>query len=444
VVTPAEVTPNHHTEGPAVTTTQTPLPPEPVQVSERIEIVDVLRGVALLGILVVNMEVFVHPMQTLVLQAEPSARVLDQTMTWLVRFLAEGKFYTFFSFLFGLGFALQMMRLEQRGSQFAPVYVRRLLALFGIGLLHAFLIWVGDILTLYALMGFVLLLFRKAKPKTLLIWSCLLLIVPLVLNGAGAAALDAGRRYSPQVGTMIDRAIARQDSIFRAQAEQADSVYAGGDYAEITVQRARDMRFMAMGNLSVATSVLAMFLLGLYVGRRGMALHIDDAVPMLRKVFWWCLPIGLAGSGTYAVLIGDLSRTQPSWPLVLAMTGFSLGAPALMLAYVTGITLMWRRPPVRRICAPLAALGRVPLSAYLTQSIVCTLVFYGYGLGLFGRVEKTWQLALAVTLFGLQLAAAHWWVRRYRFGPAEWVWRSLTYMRKQPWLAEGGTRGDRL
>ena len=166
----------------------------PTQQVERIQIVDILRGFALFGILLVNMALFSRPFQSILFPADPSMPWYDRAAEWLIHTLAEGKFYAMFSLLFGLGMVLLMERIQARGGRFVPLYVRRLLALLLIGLVHAFLIWPGDILILYALVGFPLILFRKARPRTLLIWAVILIAIPLLLTAASTGTDRLGTR----------------------------------------------------------------------------------------------------------------------------------------------------------------------------------------------------------------------------------------------------------
>jgi uncharacterized protein len=410
--------------------------PAPVQPADRILLVDILRGFALLGILLVNMDLFSHPAQTIVLPLEPGIIWYDRAAVWLVRFLAEGKFYSLFSLLFGLGLTLQMARIEGRGARFAPLYARRLLVLLGIGLIHAFLIWIGDILTYYALLGFLLLLFRKARPRTLLIWAAILITLPLLLNLAFVVLLALGRSV-PEGAVQIDQALAQQQSAFRAELDRAYQVYANGNFVEITAQRARDMAFLFGGTLfALGANILAMFLVGLYFGKQQVFQQIDEHRPFFRRLLAWGLGIGVIGNLIYATLIPSLARSEPSPLLLVALTGQALGAPALCLAYISAIALLTRRAEWMERLKILAPVGQMALSNYLTQSIVCTLIFYGYGLGLFGQVGTALGLVLAVAIFGAQIVISNWWMRRFRFGPAEWLWRSLTYGQPQPMRAE--------
>jgi len=404
----------------------------PVRLAERIETIDILRGFALLGILLVNIAIFSRPAQIIVLPLDASTPAVDRAADWLVRFLAEGKFYSLFSFLFGLGFALQMTRAEERGARLGWTYARRLIVLLGFGLIHAFLIWVGDILTVYALLGLLLLLFRKAKPRTLLIWAGVFLSLPILFYGFTVAMIELGRSAGPDVAAQIEQSFAEQDAVYRADVERANRAYASGNYFEITEQRAYDMTsFMGPGILFMAPGVFAMFLIGLYFGRRRLFQNIDEHLTFFRRLLWWGLAIGVPGNFVYAMLIQSLSRAQPSLTLLVATAGQTIGAPALSLAYVSAFVLLSRRVTWLNVLAPV---GRFALSNYLTQSIICTLIFYGYGLGLFGKVGYALCLLLVVIIYAAQVAVSQWWARRFQFGPAEWLWRSLTYMKPQPML----------
>ena len=401
----------------------------PVTPAERNPLIDTIRGFALLGILLVNIALFAHPMQRILFPIDPAATAVDRLVDWCIRFFAEGKFYSLFSFLFGLGFGIQLLRSAERGTRLGPVYARRLGILFLIGLMHLFLVWAGDILTFYALAGFVLLLFRDVKPRTLLIWAAILVAVPLALNTLGTAAVVGGRMVNPAVATAIDKSLAVQDSVFRAGETQANEVYAGGSYGEVTAQRARDAGLMIYGYFAIGPQMVGMFLIGLYVARRGILSDVETHARFLRRVFVWGLLLGVVGNGLYATLIQDLPRIEPSLMLLVAMTGYAFGTPALALAYAAGLALLFRHHSRANWVKPLAAAGRIPLSNYLAQSIICTLVFYGYGLGFFGRTGHLAEIGFAFTLYALLAGLSVWYTSRFRYGPMEWVWRRGTYGR---------------
>jgi uncharacterized protein len=412
----------------------------PVQSWERIEVLDVLRGFALFGILVVNMELFVHPVQSIVVPLFPNIPWHDRISTWLVRFLAEGKFYSLFSMLFGLGFALQLDRARERGFGFGGTYLRRLFVLLSIGLAHAFLIWVGDILTLYALLGFLLILFRNVRPRRLLAAAVVFISLPIILFSSLGLLVALGTMAGPEEAAQIEQGFAEQEAEFRADALRAYEVYPAAGFIEITRQRARDMGFIAYGYFFLLPAVFAMFLVGLYLGKRGVFRDLSGNRLLFRKLMLWGLVIGVAGNFVYATLIPGLSRVRPTGQLLLATFGQTVGAPALSLSYLAAITLLFSSPAWAPRLRRLAPVGRMALTNYLMQSIVCTFIFYGYGLGLFGQLGKTAGLVLALGIYVVQIPVSGWWLSRYRYGPAEWLWRSLTYMKLQPMRAGGARR----
>ncbi|MCX7839949.1 MAG: DUF418 domain-containing protein [Anaerolineae bacterium] len=404
----------------------------PTQPSERIQVIDVLRGFALLGILLVNMDLFARPGFTIMLPLEATASGIERVAHWLVRFLAEGKFYSLFSFLFGLGFAMQMIRGEERGAPVGWTYVRRLLVLLAIGLIHAYLIWTGDILTLYALLGFVLLLFRRAKPRTLIIWAVILILLPVLFMGLSTFAIELGRQASPQAAE-INRTFEQQRAQYLADIERAYRVYSQGNFIEITQQRAYEIvSFSLISSIFLSPSVLAMFLVGLYFGRQRIFQNLEAHIVGFRRLMWWGLGIGVIGNLIYATLIPSLARGEPSMPLVIATLGQAIGAPMLCLFYVAALVLLYRSPMWQKRLDWLAPTGRLALTNYLGQSIICTLIFYGYGLGWFGRVDRATGVGLAIVIYVFQVLLSAWWVKRFRYGPAEWLWRSLTYLKPQP------------
>jgi len=403
----------------------------PAPASARIDAVDSVRGFALFGILAVNMAYFSHPIYTLIAGLRTATTPLDRAVEFAIRFLAESKFYPLFSLLFGLGLVLQMQRAEARGVAFVPLYLRRLAVLLLFGLAHAYLIWIGDILTMYALLGFGLLLFRTRAPKTLLIWAGILLALPVLFTALSVAALAAGRA-TPDGAAELERVLAAMAADYAARAAEASHIYATGGYIEVTAQRARDLAFFAPFQLFMLPSVLAMFLLGLYTGRRGIAQDIPAHLPFLRRVRAWGLGLGLPLNLLYAVASEASERTVPSLLGLVATAALAAGGPVLSLGYAAALALLVQAPAWRRRLAPLAAAGRLALSNYLLQSLVCTLIFYGYGLGLFGQVGAAAGLLLTVVIYLLQLPLSVWWLRHFQFGPAEWLWRSLTYGRWQP------------
>jgi uncharacterized protein len=404
----------------------------PVQQAERIQIVDILRGFALFGILLVNMAIFSQPFQTILFPAGPAMPWYDRAATWLIHFAAEGKFYSLFSLLFGLGLTLLMERIQARGGRFVPLYLRRLLVLLVIGAIHASLIWMGDILLMYALIGFLLILFRKARPRTLLIWAVILIAIPLLFTAAATGLVELGRAM-PAGATQIDQAFAQAEAGYTADLARASRVYTSGTFLAVTEQRIYDYSSMGLTSFFVlGFNVLAMFLVGVWFGKRQVFQDLEANRPRFRKLLIWGLIVGIVGNATYATLIMTLPRFNPNWTLLLATVAQGAGAPLLCLAYLSALALLSLRPAWGARLKVLAPVGQMALTNYLMQSIICTLIFYGYGLGLFGQVGPAAGILLTVVIYLIQIPVSHWWMKRFRYGPAEWLWRSLTYLKPQP------------
>jgi len=359
-------------------------------------------------------------------------------VAFLIRFFAEGKFYTMFSFLFGLGLFLQMSRAEARGVRFVPIYIRRLIVLLGIGLIHAIFIWSGDILVLYAVLGFPLLLFRHQSTRALLTWAIIVWSIPILLTTTNVALVEAARS-SPQAAADINRSFAQSAAENRAALEQAMAVYARGNFGEITQQRLRDLGFQYSAVVFAAPPVFAMFLLGLYAGRRGIFGDIPAHAPLLRRVRTWGLILGMTGNLLYALGSEASRRGRLDMGTLAIVGGQAVGSVALCLFYIAALTLLLQDLRWQGRLGRLAPVGRMALTNYLLESLICTMIFNGYGLGLYGRVGPAAGLLLSVVIYLLLIPFSGWWLHRFRFGPVEWIWRTLTYLRPQPMrLGAGG------
>ncbi len=399
---------------------------EPVPSSERLEVVDVLRGFALLGVLITNVYSFNLPPDGYIGDYSTST-ILDNITYWFVRVFVKGKFYTLFSFMFGLSFALQISRLKSQGAPVVRLYTRRLAILLAIGLLHSIFIWAGDILKFYALLGFPLLLFRDVRPRRLLTWALALLSV-FYLGVSGA--------YVVMNLTPREKAEARADVPEEQEPaeDEASEAYQSGGYLEVTARRARIL--VSSENLSYLVAgliyVLPTFLVGAYAGQRGLFHHLQGSAALLRKLLRWGLAVGLV-SAVGCIALG-LATSGGNRSAARALMGIAeqVTAPALATAIVASLALLYRQRIGQQLLNPLASIGRTALSNYVLQSVVFTLLFYGYGLALMGQMGITTLFALSVAFYVAQVVVSSWWTRRVRFGPLEWVWRSLTYGAVQP------------
>ena len=399
----------------------------PTPSDERNPAIDILRGFALFGILLVNFP------------GSEAARGgdVDDAVRKLLTILVSGKFYTTFSFLFGLGFALQFIRAQSRRRRIVPVYIRRMLVLFLIGLGHAVLIWCGDVLMIYAVMGFFLIPFRNRSAKVLLSIALLVLAWGFFLSISDKPFLV--RDLVPHiVNPELEQESALQEVLAHREISDAyrrlEVATKSGTYLEAVVARFDAWR---IGNRYTFNyiwfSSFTMFLIGLFAGRYGLIRSPPTRLLLIRRVMWISLPIwlGLGIILTYGPqFLGPLYyKIHWKW-LFLAWV---LHSPAGSLFYISAIlSLLALRPAWIAKLAPLGSVGRMALTNYLLQSVVGTLLYYGYGLSLHLNLGKLSGLLLALAVFAVQVALSHWWLRNFRFGPFEWLWRSLTYGKLQP------------
>jgi uncharacterized protein len=398
----------------------------PLGVGERIELIDVVRGFALYGVLLANLiwlsqEGAVTPAQVAAL---PTA-ALDGLVRHAVQFFIDWKFYTLFSFLFGLGFSVQLMRGERRAVAVIPVYARRLSVLLGFGLVHAYLVWYGDILHHYALLGFLLILFRKCSDRVVLGMGIGLSVILPAAVVMGQALFGPASPPPAPVPAELQVISAR----FRA--------FTSGSYVESLRENAKyAVGFWTSGvALHFLPAILGKFLLGLYAGRHRLLEEPEAHVGLFRKLLAWGLVLGVVGNAIW-VAVTELTRSETLAPrsiwVLAAQLPIYLGLIAMAGFYLSAIVLLWREPTWRHRLARLAPVGQMALTNYLTQSLIYLLLFYGFGLALLGRVGATACLALSIVIFGGQIFLSSWWLRRFRYGPAEWLWRSLTYGARQP------------
>ena len=398
----------------------------PIATNERIQVIDALRGFALFGILFVNLEFFDYPI-TYMMQPHTWAAP-DRVFEWVMKVFFQGKFYTLFSFLFGFGFSIYLAKKTATGKSTTGLFARRLLVLLAIGFAHAYFIWVGDILNTYALFGFPLLLFRNRKPKTLLIWAAVLLLIPAMAMTAGAMA----RTFIPEAAKKMEQGAQRNREYVGQMEASAMRTYSRGTFAEATRQRAWEFNTLFSFVFFPGSQILAMFLVGLWAGKTGLFVDAAARLPWFDRMRWVGLGIGLPLS---LLALWASEHAPPMQPSILGMVAaFSsvISHPAMAMFYAFTVVILFHNVKWRARFDPIRSAGRMALTNYLIQSLICTTIFYGYGLGYFGRVPLRYLPLFVVVIYGVELAWSGWWLRRFEFGPAEWMWRSLTYGRLQP------------
>ena len=404
----------------------------PVQGGDRIDALDVLRGFALLGILLMNIEAIVGPLNGAITGLDPALTGADRWADALVYFFVQGKFYPLFSLLFGMGFAVMMQRAVDAGRPFARLYLRRVLALLAIGLAHALLVWSGDILTSYALVALVLLLFFRSTPQSRLPkWAVALLLLPLLLMLLSGAAIEAASLH-PASAAEVAKAVAASDVDMASMLEAQRQAQGQGTYWEAVAQRGDDLAMMMTYLAGWGGQLLGLFLLGAWFVRSGAIASPDRYPALFARLRWVALPVGMAMMAASmamasTVALGPMGLYESS-AMCLAMVAGMLMCVGYLAWIVRGLQSAAFGPRLR----VLAPAGRMALTNYLAQSILCTFIFSGYGLGYFEQLPRAWQVPFVLGFYSLQVLASHAWLSRFRFGPMEWLWRAATYLQLPP------------
>ena len=406
--------------------------PTSVPASERNPVLDMVRGFALMGILIMNMPAFSNSMF-----AEADGSHLwpgraDQIAEGLREMLFSGKFNSMFSMLFGIGFTLQFARMQRSDPEHATrIYLRRLLVLAVLGVLHAAVFWGGDVLHVYAILGIVLLFgLRHASDRTLIALMGLCLLYPVI---SGLLRLFV----------MTPDLVAARVAIAKGFEAADNATFGHGTFWQAAALHARELAFfysdpLAAWNFFGFYVLMALtMLLGLLAGRRRWPDRIAELMPQLRKVHVWALVVGLACGATFTIIF-ELNRTPGPSPIkLLGGVAYWLSRLGMMIFYVLTIVRLAQHPAWARRFAPIAAAGRMPLTNYLMQTAICTVLFYGWGFGLWGKVGPAAGLVLSLAIFFLiQVPWSIWWLSRHDRGPLEALWSRLTYGRPKPRLAD--------
>jgi uncharacterized protein len=405
----------------------------PVTASERIVAMDVLRGFSLLGILVMNIQSFSMPDAA---YENPTAYGDLTGANFWVWFLShlftDQKFVSIFSMLFGAGIVLMWHRVESAGGRPARIHYRRMGWMILFGLLHAHLLWAGDILYTYGMCGLFVYLFRRKSPRTLITFA-------LVFAAVGSVvALALGLLWVPtwSAGTLAEF---QEDWKPSQQTINEEITAFRGSWIEQMSARVPDALTMEM------------FLFPMFYGWKGASLMLLGMALFKSRAFhaeWLrgrCL--GLVGLGVFVgipvIVFGVSQDLARNWDVRYSMFlggQYNYWASYLVALGWVGLIMLWCKS--RRLAAlkaRIAAVGRTAFSNYILQTVICTTIFYGHGFGYFGRVERVGQILIVFAIYATQLAVAPLWLRHFQFGPLEWLWRRLTYGKPQAFLRKAET-----
>ena len=387
---------------------------------ERVEVLDVLRGFALAGILVINaMSILAVKGSTPAFTVDiPSA---DRALQDLILLFIESKFFTLFSLLFGIGFAIQIQSAEKQGSAFLPRISRRMAGLLLFGILHIVLLWDGDILVIYAITGTLLIAFRKTSFSRIRKWAIGLLAIPgvLVLVIFVYTLVARWTVAGAETFAKSDKSLAKEFANTEAIQKLLENGFIGGIGERINT-------YIELSPLLISRipTVLAMFLIGLYLGRSNFIRVLPEKMEILKKVRFWGLTIGF----TLMLLIVSGTKFLPTVSALVAIIEDQyLAGPILCLGYAAALTISFLNNPNRKIYRYFAKVGRMALTNYLSQSLVLTFLSYGWGLGLALKLNSFQVLGICLILYFSQVALSGLWLSKFRFGPLEWLWRCITY-----------------
>jgi uncharacterized protein len=387
----------------------------PIRTRDRIVTLDVLRGFALCGVLIGNLFALYSGRWALEGRG-PEEGTIDTVGYVLMAIFVEGKAQNLLTFLFGFGFGIQLLRAHERHEPVLGIYIRRLLALLALGWAHVTFVWWGDVTWGYAISGFALLLFQRVPNAIRIAVGITLTIVPFaVFVAVGGWRLTLELAMTPE-------------DFKRYQRELVEAT-AGTDYVAIMWSHMRYALAFSGGIWTwYAPALVGRFLLGYVAGvQRWFERDGAERLPMFRWMFW----IGLGTGLPVAILMLLRRRDLIEMPRIAGAALYQFELLAMAATYIAAVVLLIQRPRWRRVLSIIAPAGRMPLTTYVLQSVFCTFLFYGWGLDLATPPTAT-CLGLALAIFAIEVAIAHVWLRYFRFGPLEWIWRTIVYWKRQP------------
>jgi len=402
----------------------------PVLQNERTDILDVLRGFALVGVLLDNVFgfsgwSFLTQQHREALATWPADGIIGLSELTFI----NGKFYSLLSLLFGIGFSIILIRNELKGINPLKIFYRRLFILLLIGLGHLLLLWEGDILVLYALIGMLLPLFRKCKDNTLLIWAGVLILSPILIDIVNVLLKVKTGNFLEAIAQGIDKknGIPTDDSF-------AAYLYKDGSgWQEWRNWQASGFlyRYAYIIESNRIPKVLGMFLIGLYAGRKMIYTNLANYTSLFKKLRRWGFIIGIpaAIACTYFELFG---KKIPDISGLGHTVFYALSVVPLCLAYTAVICLHWIKKGGNTKLKLLAPVGRMAMTNYLMQTFIGITLYYGVGFGLGGNIGPAIFIPVGLCVYLLQIIYSNWWFKHFNYGPFEWVWRQLSYGKRLP------------
>lgn len=399
---------------------------QPVKKENRIDFLDVLRGIAILYIFTANIAYFsgyfVFPIESHL----PSTNfVIDEYLDFIMYTLVDGKFYSIFSLLFGIGCFLQFDKLTKLNKPFASFFRRRMLWLLVLGGIHLVGVWIGDILTLYATLGLTLIYFVHSSNKRLILYAIVFILMPIanwvLIHSFGFDYANKVETIATEIykyfGMPITEYNGNKFPDFKAYLLNENFA----DYFKMNLGNV----FLRIGGIldeGRIFKVLGVFLIGLVAGRKLLHDRLLDNTLFLKKIAKWGLMIGLPICA-FRGYIEIYATHNDFWSLLKTIT-YALGTVPLALGYAALIALIYKKSELFNWFIPI---GKMAFTNYILQSIISITIFYGIGFGFAGKFGFTVIMFITIGVFICQVILSTIWLKRYRFGPLEWIWRQLTY-----------------
>ena len=406
-------------------------PIAPTSRSNRLFIIDFLRGAAILGLILANMSFYNTPFHAQTGEFTLWDDTANRIANLFIWFFVEGKFYPLFSLLFGMGFYLFLQKANDSMDEVVLTFRKRLFFLLLFGLLHVLLLWYADILIVYALFGLILTWFRNRSDRTILRSAIIFIMIPVVVVGLSIGFLKLAMMV-PEAAESIEANFAYQMTQTEELIDETITTYSTGSFAEIVSMRLAEYANTLPGYLFFYPNFLAMLFVGFYIGRKKIFENPASGLSVWKRVFWWCLPLALVFNLVVAYYNQTASYIFPDWDLLLITIGYGIGGPSMMFVYIYILGVIYHKNLLKKITYAICRTGQMAFTNYLTHSIICTTLFYSYGFGLYGKVNYWQGIIIALAIYIIQVIWSHYWLTYFRFGPFEWLWRSLTYGKRQP------------
>lgn len=393
----------------------------PTSAKERIKVLDILRGFTIGGILFANILLFngYFGAPSEIVDSVINKSKLDHWLLYAIQLLIHGKFYYIFSFLFGLGFGVQLDRMAQRNINFTLLYSRRLIFLFLFGMLHAVFFFYGDIIRYYALLGFILLLLRKRSDKFIFYTACFFLFSPVILKACQQLLLPDYTFYD----------------IIPLSKEYILTTYTTGSYSELLSLNWEQIKDHALRNIWSGRflRIFGLFLFGFFAARKKIFHNIQANIALFKRLFIIGLIAGVSGGLVRVNADYDMLGLPALYTPILQEIVYFIAVPAMSMLYLATIVLLCMKQRYFKILNTLfAAVGKTALTNYILQSVICAFIFDSYGLGLYAQLSLSQSIVIVIVIYSAQIICSSLWLKYFRFGPLEWLWRTLTYLELQP------------